>query len=407
MIKTYKRGSEEKLSSNFKAKEFDCKGGECKETLIDTFLIEYLQKIRDHFNKPINITSGYRCDTHNNRVNGAKNSYHKKGMAADIYINGVEPLEIAKYAESIGVLGIGQYPNFVHIDTRTTKSFWYGSEQEYRDTFNVKSVDIEENKNKVFGIDISRWQGDYNLLQARSEGVKFVIVKGGGGDNGLYKDIKFEINYQKAKDLKIPVGCYWFSKAKTPEEAKKEAEYFYNNCLKGKQYELPVYMDVEHKELLALGKTKLTEIIKAFCDYLEDKGMYVGIYSSLSYFKTYIDDDKLQQYTHWVASWSEKCDYKYPDTLGVWQFGGEKNVIRSNKVAGVTTDQDYMFVDFPSIIKKAGKNGFVKEYPKDEILEDKPVENEKIKILNDLNELRDNNKKSLETIERMIAELEK
>ena len=56
---------------------------------------------------------------------------------------GVEPAEIAKYAESIGVLGIGLYDTFVHIDTRPYKSFWYGHQQEYRDTFGGGTYTLE------------------------------------------------------------------------------------------------------------------------------------------------------------------------------------------------------------------------------------------------------------------------
>lgn len=138
-IKTYKRGSTTKLSKNFTATEFDCEGtGCCTETLIDEKLVEILQKIRDHFGKPIGGShlTAYRCPTHNAKVeNAAPNSRHTKGTAADISIEGVKPAEIAKYAESIGVLGIGLYDTFVHIDTRTYKSFWYGHQQEYRDTF--------------------------------------------------------------------------------------------------------------------------------------------------------------------------------------------------------------------------------------------------------------------------------
>ena len=65
-------------------------------------------------------------------------------MAADFYIDGVNTLEIAKYAESIGILGIGHYDTFVHIDTRINKSFWYGHNEEYRETFGGKT---EEQKN--------------------------------------------------------------------------------------------------------------------------------------------------------------------------------------------------------------------------------------------------------------------
>ena len=141
-IKTYKRESTERLSKNFTATEFDCEGtGCCKETLVDEKLVSYLQQIRDHFGKPIGGShlTAYRCPTHNEKVaNAAKGSLHTKGMAADISIEGVKPAEIAKYAESIGVLGIGLYDTFVHIDSRDYKSFWYGHQQEYRSTFGGK-----------------------------------------------------------------------------------------------------------------------------------------------------------------------------------------------------------------------------------------------------------------------------
>ena len=139
-IKTYKKGDSTKLSANFRAREFDCPGvGCCSKTPIDEKLVGYLQKIRDHFGKPIAILA-YRCPAHNAKTpNASPNSKHCKGMAADFHIDGVKPAEIAKYAESIGVKGIGLYEekdgNFVHIDTRTSKSFWYGHAQERRTTF--------------------------------------------------------------------------------------------------------------------------------------------------------------------------------------------------------------------------------------------------------------------------------
>jgi hypothetical protein len=140
-IKNYTKGTAVKLSTNFQSNEFDCKGkGCCSSTSIDSSLVMYLQNIRSHFGKAVNISSGYRCATHNKNVGGATGSRHAKGQAADIYITGVKPKEIAQYAESIGILGIGLYEtdkdgHFVHIDTRTTKSFWYGQAQEKRTTF--------------------------------------------------------------------------------------------------------------------------------------------------------------------------------------------------------------------------------------------------------------------------------
>lgn len=149
-IKTYRRGSAEQLAPNFRASEFDCNGsGCCNETKIDEKLVEILQKIRDHFGKPVVITA-YRCPVWNAKVaNAASRSYHMYGQAADLHIDGIAPSEIAKYAESIGVLGIGLYETdkdgyFVHVDTRTGKSFWYGHAQERRTTFGGVAP-VEEN----------------------------------------------------------------------------------------------------------------------------------------------------------------------------------------------------------------------------------------------------------------------
>lgn len=141
-IKTYQKGSTVKLSANFREKEFDCRGkGCCCKTLVDEQLVVYLQKIRNHFGAKVTVTSGYRCTAHNKKVGGASDSRHTEGMAADIKVEGVTPMKVAQYAQSIGVLGIGLYETqddgyFVHIDTRTEKSFWYGQKELKRTTFN-------------------------------------------------------------------------------------------------------------------------------------------------------------------------------------------------------------------------------------------------------------------------------
>lgn len=137
----FEKGRSDKIAKNFQYKEFDCHGsGCCSTTIIDEKLVEYVQQIRDHFGKPVTITSPYRCEVHNKRVGGATKSYHMQGRAADIVVQGVSSREVAKYAESIGILGIGLYETskdgyFTHIDTRTTKSFWYGQSEQPRTTF--------------------------------------------------------------------------------------------------------------------------------------------------------------------------------------------------------------------------------------------------------------------------------
>ncbi len=137
----YEKGNACRLSANFRVSEFACHGtGCCDRVLVDEDLVAFLQKMRDHFGKPVVINSGYRCGIHNRRVGGAAGSRHLLGQAADIAVQGVAPAEVAKFAESIGVLGIGLYETaadgyFVHVDTRPVKSFWYGQGQAHRASF--------------------------------------------------------------------------------------------------------------------------------------------------------------------------------------------------------------------------------------------------------------------------------
>ena len=150
-INIYVKGNATQLSTNFKSTEFDCQGsGCCSETLVDEKLVQFLQKIRNHFGKSVNINSGYRCKKHNASVGGASKSNHMDGEAADIRISGVTPLEIAQYAESIGVLGVGVYSWGVHIDTRTSKYFWYDGGASNVATFGgTSNKEKEETSTKI------------------------------------------------------------------------------------------------------------------------------------------------------------------------------------------------------------------------------------------------------------------
>ena len=144
MVKKYKRSDKLQLSKNFRLDEFKCKCGKCDPILVDEALITWLQKIRDHFGKSVNINSGYRCEAHNAspKVGGSPTSHHVKGKAADIRVEGITPEEVAKYAESIGIRRIGLYDTFVHIGSDTKQRFWLGHEGKKVDSFS-KTVQLK------------------------------------------------------------------------------------------------------------------------------------------------------------------------------------------------------------------------------------------------------------------------
>lgn len=129
IIKAYSKSKNgnEKLSANFKVKEFACKDGS-DPVFVAPELVDILQKIRTHFGKAVTINSAYRTATYNKKVDGATHSQHLYGMAADIVVSGVSPIEVAKYTETllVGRGGIGVYSTFTHVDVRDNKSRWTG-----------------------------------------------------------------------------------------------------------------------------------------------------------------------------------------------------------------------------------------------------------------------------------------
>lgn len=137
------------LSPHFTVKEFACHDGS-DTVLIDDRLVTLLEKIRDRFGKPIHINSAYRTAKYNAKIGGVSNSYHVKGMAADIVIDGVKSKEVAQYAEKIGCGGIGWYEakNFTHIDTRSGCVRWKDSGSNVVKTFGAAVAPVPKPSSK-------------------------------------------------------------------------------------------------------------------------------------------------------------------------------------------------------------------------------------------------------------------
>lgn len=223
---------------------------------------------------------------------------------------------------------------------------------------------------KIKGIDISEMQGLLNESawnKIKASGIEFVIIRVGytgyGKAKSKQKDYRFENNYAMAKKVGMPIGVYWYSCAVTEEEAIEEAKLTLE-YLKGKQLEYPIFIDTEDnhdiekyssKSQYSIGKTALTKVVKAYCEYIEKQGNYVGIYASSSWFKNQLVDSKLSKYDHWIAQWSSS---EPTESHGMWQYSSKGKV---NGISG-NVDMDYAYKDYPSIIKSQGLNGYDAEY---------------------------------------------
>ena len=123
----------------------------------------------------------------------------------------------------------------------------------------------------------------------------------------------------------------------------------------------PIYIDTEYSSSPVragradhISNANRTAAVKAFCEYAESKGYFAGVYASTSWYNTKLNDSELKGYAHWVAHYAAKCTYK--GDIGMWQYSS------SGSVKGISgrVDMNHCYVDYPTVIKNAGLNGYTK-----------------------------------------------
>lgn len=104
----------------FSVEELKCKGtGECK---MDEQFMEKLVRLREDFNRPMVISSGYRSPDYNAQIGGAEHSAHVYGRAVDVVVGGELAYDLVRLASLHGFTGIGVSQKgpyarrFIHID---------------------------------------------------------------------------------------------------------------------------------------------------------------------------------------------------------------------------------------------------------------------------------------------------
>lgn len=208
-------------------------------------------------------------------------------------------------------------------------------------------------------IDVSKFQTTVDYQAVKDAGVDGVIIRCGltyWGAQNMGIDPLFLTHYNGFRAVGMPIGAYYYSAADTVEVAKKEAE-FVKTLLAGKQFEFPVYYDVENEQRMGkLSKETLTAIVETFCESLEDAGYFVGVYANTNYFVNKLDHARLAgKYTIWLADYRGNNANK---TLkrDIFQYTSKGSV---KGIAG-NVDMNECYRDFPKEIKAAGLNGFSK-----------------------------------------------
>jgi GH25 family lysozyme M1 (1,4-beta-N-acetylmuramidase) len=205
----------------------------------------------------------------------------------------------------------------------------------------------------IKGIDISRWNDVKDFNQVKKEGYDFVIIRAGGNNGGFYKDPKFEAYYEGAKSAGLYVGAYYDTgRDFISEPVGYACSTHFKTLLQGKQFEFPVYADVE--TVATAYKHDTTKCVTAFCRDLERSGYFAGIYGSdISGFYDRMDLNKLKGiFSLWVARYGTKPEIV--KDFAMWQHSS-RGIVKG--ISGFV-DLDKCYVDFPSIIKNLHFNNF-------------------------------------------------
>ena len=365
-VNHYDYNNSTQLSPHFNVREFRCSCGSNHETLIASELVDKLEQLYTALNcSKIIVTSGYRCPEHDKAVGGTSSGQHTKGTAADVCCYGqdgqpVSSKTVCCKAQDLGFTGIANITSsyqYTHLDVRTGYR-WLGDETKGNGTvtgdfykyFGIAKTQ-QTSGSLAKGIDVSYAQGVIDWEKVKASGlVDFAILRAGYGKETSQIDDQFSRNYTACKQLGIPVGAYWYSYATTAAEAEQEA----NVCLQtiqGKQFEYPVAFDIEEARSLPQADALST----TFCTALENAGYYTAIYTFKSALESNFSAAVKNRYDIFLSHIGvQQTDYA--GSYGLWQYSW------TGCIPGISgdVDLDYAYKDYPTMIQKAGLNGFTK-----------------------------------------------
>ena len=131
-------------------------------------------------------------------------------------------------------------------------------------------------------------------------------------------------------------------------KARAEARRFLE-VIQDKKFTLPLFLDLEDSSIRGEGRSTLNDIVRAFGEIIENAGYYFGVYTNLDWYRNVISGSELnKKFDWWIACWSDSAPSGV--NFGVWQFTSDY-IIDNERV-----DANYVYVDYPDVIRKAGLN---------------------------------------------------
>ena len=209
----------------------------------------------------------------------------------------------------------------------------------------------------IYAIDVSKWQGAVNWASVKAAGVRHAMLRAGYGSGTV--DPQFKRNAAQCTALGVAWGCYWYSYAASPAQARQEARCCLQ-VIQGLKPTMPVAYDIEYEPcILALDNATRTAMVQAFLGEIEAAGYYGILYASRDFIATKLNWRDLTQYDVWCAQYGTACTCPLP--YGIWQYSS-KNALGIPGF-GNALDCNRLYKDYPALIQKAGLNGFAAPTP--------------------------------------------
>ena len=200
----------------------------------------------------------------------------------------------------------------------------------------------------IKGIDVSEFQGSINWDKVKADGIKFAILKLGNiyDAQSNYKDSKFDTNYKNAKAEGIKIGAYIYNYCNTVDTLKEGLEWALEQ-LDGKKLDMPIYLDMEDKDIQGETVETLTEQCNEFAKYVKSKGYQVGVYANANWLKNELNmSDFDKDLSIWVAQYKvSKPQIENPD---IWQYTSD------GSISGISGRCDMNYLYNEDIMKESG-----------------------------------------------------
>ncbi len=205
----------------------------------------------------------------------------------------------------------------------------------------------------IKGLDVSKFQGNVDWERVKAAGYQFAMLRAGYGFGTI--DEQFRRNASECNRIGLPIGAYWFCYATSSGTAVQEAD----GCLKviaDYKLEYPVCYDIEQATIdyasgqgVTITPTLAKQLVKSFCNRVEEKGYFAMFYSNKNFLQQYLGTDLAKRYSLWYARYTDTFD---GTDCSIWQYTSQ------GSVPGISgnVDLDLSYVDFPSVIRKAGLN---------------------------------------------------